>query len=406
MQTVLTELLRDTPEGQQAQAILRACVHCGFCSATCPTYQVTGNELDSPRGRIYLIKQMLEGAPVSTDTRDHIDSCLTCRSCETTCPSGVRYGHLVDIGRKVLSERVPRGRRERFKRSVLTGVLGSPMVGVLIRAGQWLRPAVPRRWKHYLAARRPAGDLPTAQHSRRVWLLAGCVQPGMLPSIDAATMRVLDRLGISSGTAQNAGCCGALRFHLDEQDAALQQMRRNIDAWWPDLAAGRVEALVMNASGCGAMVREYGHHLRHDPVYAEKAAQVSAMVKDIAEVLAPHAAQLKRAMRRPIPRAAFHPPCTLQHWQGLRQCTETLLAELGFELVPFADSHLCCGSAGAYSMLQPAMADTLRERKLDALGKTGADLIVSANIGCLNHLQAGTQVPVRHWVEALDEALA
>ncbi|WP_420226679.1 glycolate oxidase subunit GlcF [Pigmentiphaga litoralis] len=411
MQTQLAESLKDTADGQEADAILRKCVHCGFCTATCPTYQVTGNELDSPRGRIYLIKQMLEGEPVTAETQGHLDSCLTCRNCESTCPSGVQYGHLVDIGRKIVNERVPRSRTDRFKRTVLKEVIGSAAFNLAMQAGQALRPMLPDVLAAKVPTRRPAGNVRVPAHARNVLILAGCVQPAMIPAIDAATIRVLDAIGVGVRVAAGSGCCGAVRFHLDDQDGAKMQMRANIDAWWPDIEAGAIDAIVMNASGCGAMVREYAHHLRHDPVYSGKAIRVSDMVRDIAEIVAPHAEALRPRVIGGLPagstgRVAFHPPCTLQHWQRLRPVTEQLLADLGLTLQPFTDSHLCCGSAGTYSVLQPAMAGELRRRKLDAIEVGNPEMILSSNIGCLTHLQGGTKIPVRHWVELVDAALA
>ncbi|WP_132979187.1 glycolate oxidase subunit GlcF [Pigmentiphaga sp. D-2] len=407
MQTRLTESIKDTPDGRQAEAILRKCVHCGFCTATCPTYQVLGDELDSPRGRIYLIKQMLEGGEVTASTQLHLDRCLTCRNCETTCPSGVEYGQLIDIGRRMVETRVERAPGDQLKRAVLGRTLATPAFGLAMRLGQALRPLLPSALAAKVPPRRPAGQVPRRRHERQVLMLAGCVQPSMMPAIDAATLRVLDAVGISASVAPGSGCCGAARFHLNQQAAALAQMRANVDAWWPDIEAGRIEAIVMNASGCGATVREYAHHLRDDPAYAGRAARVSGMVRDIAEVLAPHAGELApRLAGRLAARPVFHPPCTLQHWQGLRPLVERLLADLGFALQPFSESHLCCGSAGTYSVLQPEIAGELRDRKLAELGRAGPDLILSANIGCLAHLQAGTNTPVVHWIEAVDAALA
>ncbi|MGV2907004.1 glycolate oxidase subunit GlcF, partial [Achromobacter sp. AGC25] len=356
MQTNLASWARDTDLGKEADAILRRCVHCGFCTATCPTYQVLGDELDSPRGRIYLIKQVLEGAAPTQSTQQHLDRCLTCRNCETTCPSGVEYGHLIDIGRKIVDERVPRSWTEKAKRNFLRRAMLSPMFAPAMRVGQAVRGFLPEALKRKVPERRDAGLLPAvAGHARQVLMLAGCVQPAMMPTIDAATIRVLDAVGIGARIAPGAGCCGAVSFHLDAQDAALAQMRANVDAWWPLVQDGGVEAIVMNASGCGAMVKEYAHHLKHDPAYAQKAADIVALVKDVAEIVAPHADQLRA--RLPVgTRAAFHPPCTLQHWQGLRPLSEQLLVDLGFELLPFADKHLCCGSAGAYSVLNPEIA--------------------------------------------------
>ena len=405
MQTNLASWARESDLGKEADAILRRCVHCGFCTATCPTYQVLGDELDSPRGRIYLIKQVLEGAEPTQSTQQHLDRCLTCRNCETTCPSGVQYGHLVDIGRKIVEERVPRSWADKTKRTLLRKTMLSPLFAPAMRLGQAVRGMLPEALKRKVPERRAAGSLPqVAGHARQVLMLAGCVQPAMMPTIDAATIRVLDAVGIGARIAPGAGCCGAASFHLDAQDDALAQMRANVDAWWPLLQDGKVEAIVMNASGCGAMVKEYAHHLRHDPAYAQKAADIVALVKDVAEIVAPHAAQLRTRLQAGT-RAAFHPPCTLQHWQGLRPLSEQLLADLGFALQPFVDKHLCCGSAGAYSVLNPEIALELRDRKLGAIAAGGPDVILSANIGCIGHLQSGTDTPVRHWIEVVDEQL-
>ncbi|MCG7324351.1 glycolate oxidase subunit GlcF [Achromobacter sp. ACRQX] len=405
MQTNLASWASGTDLGNEADAILRRCVHCGFCTATCPTYQVLGDELDSPRGRIYLIKQVLEGKEPTQSTQQHLDRCLTCRNCETTCPSGVEYGHLVDIGRKIVDERVERSWGDRTKRTLLRKAMLSPMFAPAMRLAQSLRGILPQALRRKVPERRDAGPLPqVARHDRQVLMLAGCVQPAMMPTIDAATIRVLDAVGIGARIAPGAGCCGAVSFHLDAQDEAVAQMRANVDAWWPLVQDGKVEAIVMNASGCGAMVKEYAHHLRHDPAYAQKAADIVALVKDVAEIVAPHADMLRS--RLPVgTRASFHPPCTLQHWQGLRPLSEQLLVDLGFELQPFADKHLCCGSAGAYSVLNPDIALELRDRKLGAIAVGSPDVILSANIGCIGHLQSGTDTPVRHWVEVVDEQL-
>jgi glycolate oxidase iron-sulfur subunit len=406
MQTNLASWASDTDLGKEADAILRRCVHCGFCTATCPTYQVLGDELDSPRGRIYLIKQVLEGKEPTQSTQQHLDRCLTCRNCETTCPSGVEYGHLVDIGRKIVDERVSRSWADRTKRTLLRRAMLSPMFAPAMRLGQSMRGLLPEALKRKVPERRDAGVLPqVAGHARQVLMLAGCVQPAMMPTIDAATIRVLDAVGIGARIVPGGGCCGAVSFHLDAQDEALAQMRANVDAWWPLVQDGKIEAIVMNASGCGAMVKEYAHHLRHDAAYAQKAADIVALVKDVAEIVAPHADRL-RARLPAGTRASFHPPCTLQHWQGLRPLSEQLLADLGFELQPFADKHLCCGSAGAYSVLNPDIALELRDRKLGAIAAGSPDVILSANMGCIGHLQSGTDTPVRHWVEVVDEQLS
>ncbi len=394
MQTNLADFIRDTPEGREADAILRKCVHCGFCTATCPTYQVLGDDLDSPRGRIYLMKRALEGGPVSDKTRLHLDRCLTCRACETTCPSGVRYGALVDIGRAVVEARTRRPPWDRLKRFALSFGIPRPAVfAPALRVARALGLQKPRR---------PAGAWPAARHARRMIALRGCVQPALAPSINAAAARVLDRIGISLLEVPGAGCCGGVRFHLNRQDAGRDDMRALIDAWWPLVAGTEVEAIVMTASGCGVTVKDYAHLLASDRDYRGRAERVSALTLDLAEAIKPE--DLPAGAKRG--RVAFHSPCTLQHGQQVRGKVEALLARAGYELVPVRDSHLCCGSAGTYSLLQPAMANELRQRKLAALQEGGPQAIATANIGCLAHLQQPTATPVRHWIELLDEALA
>jgi glycolate oxidase iron-sulfur subunit len=399
MQTELAAFIRDTPEGAEADAILRKCVHCGFCTATCPTYQLLGDELDGPRGRIYLIKQVLEGAVPTARTQLHLDRCLTCRACETTCPSGVKYGRLADIGRGIVEAQVPRSLWQRVKRATLAFALPRRRVfGLLLGLGRRMRFLAPRLVP---AAAAPAGAWPAPRHARRMLALAGCVQPALAPRINAAAARVLDRLGVSLVEAPGAGCCGALRYHLNDQDAGRDDMRALIDAWWPLVERGEIEAIVMTASGCGATVREYGELLAHDPAYRDKAARIAALARDLSEVIPPEAIPGRTGLAR----IAYHPPCTLQHGQQLRGKAERLLERAGFELTPVPDAHLCCGSAGTYSILQPALSRELRGRKLAALQGGQPVGIVTANIGCLMHLQAGAQVPVAHWVELLDEAL-
>jgi glycolate oxidase iron-sulfur subunit len=419
MQTTLSPEFKGTTDGEAAEAILRACVHCGFCTATCPTYQLLGDELDGPRGRIYLMKQVLEGAPPTRATQLHLDRCLTCRNCESTCPSGVRYGELVDIGRRVVEAKVERPAPERATRWLLKEGLTSPLFGPAMKLGQLVRPLLPAALKAKVPARADARAhrWPTRTHPRKVLMLLGCVQPAMMPNINSATARVLDAAGIQTLVADDAGCCGAIRAHLNDHDGGLADMRRNIDAWWPLVEgltdAGAVEAIVMNASGCGVTVKDYGHVLAHDPAYADKARRVSELTKDLSELLPDLVPPLQAllAARRPkdappVP-LAWHPPCTLQHGQQLRGGVETHLAALGFhaQAAP-GESHLCCGSAGTYSVLQPELATQLRDRKLKALAPVQAGTIVSANIGCIQHLQSGSERPVRHWVEVLDEALA
>ena len=408
MDTQLADFIRDTPAGKLAGEILRKCVHCGFCTATCPTYQLLGDELDGPRGRIYLIKQVLEGKAVSEKTRDHLDRCLTCRSCETTCPSGVKYSHLLDIGRAVVEDKLPRRLADSVTRALLKTVLPNPaLFGPAVKLGRAMKPLLPAALADKLPPPAAAGKPwpATATHPRRMLVLAGCVQPALAPNINAATARVLDRLGIALSEADGAGCCGAVRFHLNAQDAAGDDMRRNIDAWWPHVEQG-VEAIVVTASGCGVQVRDYGHVLTTDAVYAEKAAKISALCRDPAEVVVAEAARLQALL--PVAqrgRLAFHSPCTLQHGLKIRGVIESLLTAAGYTLTPVADSHLCCGSAGTYAVLQPALSKQLRDNKLSALNADAPAVIATANIGCLTHLQAGSALPVRHWIELIDEAL-
>jgi len=406
MQTHLAPEFKNSADGQAAEAILRKCVHCGFCTATCPTYQLLGDELDGPRGRIYLIKQVLEGQAPTRKTQLHLDRCLTCRNCETTCPSGVQYGHLIDIGRKLVDERVPRPASESAVRWALKEGLPSPLFAPAMKLGQAVRGLLPAALKNKVPARQPAGVWPQREHPRKMLMLAGCVQPAMMPNINTATARVLDAAGIQTVVAAKAGCCGAVKFHLNDQDGGKAEMRRNIDAWWPHVEAG-VEAIVMNASGCGVTVKEYGYHLQDDAAYAAKAARISELTRDLSELLPELVASLRGRVAASAAPIAFHPPCTLQHGQQLRGGVEQHLGALGFDVkVASCEAHLCCGSAGTYSVLNPEIAFQLRDRKLANLGEMAPEVIVSANIGCITHLQSGTATPVRHWIEVLDEALS
>jgi glycolate oxidase iron-sulfur subunit len=412
MQTTLAPEYQNTPDGLAAEAIVRKCVHCGFCTATCPTYQLLGDELDGPRGRIYLIKQVLEGAEPTRKTQLHLDRCLTCRNCETTCPSGVDYGHLVDIGRKLVDAKVARPATETLARWALKEGLPSPLFGPAMKLGQLVRPLMPAALKAKVPMRQDAGVRPARTHDRKVLMLEGCAQPSMSPNINSATARVLDAVGIQTLTARKAGCCGAVKFHLNDQDGGKAEMRANIDAWWPYVQSG-LEAIVMNASGCGATVKEYGHILQHDDAYAKKALHISSLTRDLSEML-PVISNALRTERPTLhariaaqaPKLAFHPPCTLQHAQKLKGGVEKHLMELGFDIsVATQESHLCCGSAGTYSVLQPTLSYQLRDRKLSHLSELKADVIVSANIGCITHLQSGTSTPVKHWIEVLDAAI-
>jgi glycolate oxidase iron-sulfur subunit len=411
MQTRLSAEFAGTPEGTEAEAILRKCVHCGFCNATCPTYQLLGDELDGPRGRIYLIKEMLEGHAVTERTQRHLDRCLTCRNCETTCPSGVRYGHLVEIGRHLVEQRVERRLPARTGRWLLKEGLTSSLFGPALEIGRKLRPLLPAALRDKLSpAPARAGpelqEFESREHRRKVLLLGGCVQPAMRPGIHRATRRVLDAAGIQALFATGEGCCGALRTHLADRDGGLRDMRRNIDAWWPMVSSGLVESIVVNASGCSQMVKEYAHALRGEPAYAERAARIVSMTRDLGELLPELALALKGRVRAEgAPRLAFHSPCTLQHGQRISGIDAQLRA-LGFDVRQGAEAHLCCGSAGTYSVLEPGIANALRDRKLASFSAVEPECIVSANIGCIQHLASGTATPVKHWIEVLDEALS
>ena len=403
MQTRTLIALENTAQAQEAEAILRSCVHCGFCNATCPTYQILGDERDGPRGRIYLIKQVLEGVAASKQTQQHMDRCLTCRACETTCPSGVNYGRLLDIGRAVVEQQVRRSWMERVKRRLLCAVLPYPRrFALLFRCAQIFKPMIPARLRSKIPDIRQTGlQSPQNTHRRKMLVLAGCVQPILGSAINTAAGRVLDKLGISLLVVPTAGCCGALSYHLSEHADALDFMRRNIDAWLPYLEQG-VEAIVMTASGCGLMVKEYGDILKHDPFYAEKAQRISAATRDLVEVLA--AEDLSSLKPDIIGTVAFQSPCTLQHGQQLGRAVETLLGSLGFDIITVANPHLCCGSAGTYSLLQPKLSQQLLQDKVNALESAEPDVIATANIGCLTHIQSMTSIPVRHWIEVLDAA--
>jgi len=408
MQTNLADWIRDTPEGIEADSILRKCVHCGFCLATCPTYALLGDELDSPRGRIYLMKQVLEGAPVTKRTQLHLDRCLTCRSCETTCPSGVQYGRLVDIGREVVDRKVGRGPFESLKRWAMRRTfLSRPFFAAMLGLGRTFRGLMPASLAAQVPVLREAGAWPAAQRSRRMIVLRGCVQASIAPSINAATARVLDRLGISLVEMAGDGCCGAIAQHLDAQAEALDHVRHNIDTWWPEIEKG-AEAIVTTASGCGTMVAEYGHLLRGDAAYAERAARVSALARDISEVVAAERGALANAFAGRKQRGetlAFHSPCSLQHGLKVKGVVEGILRDAGFTLSAVPDGHLCCGSAGTYSILQSELSGQLLRNKVAALESGSPEVIATANIGCLMHIQSGTERPVRHWIEILDARL-
>lgn len=401
MQTKLADFINNTPAGAVADEILRRCVHCGMCTATCPTYQLTGDELDSPRGRIYQIKQVLEGVPATESIQKHLDRCLTCRACETTCPAKVEYGKLVEIGRLEVERQIGRKPLEAAKRWALRRLINTPSVfKPAYRLGQAVRPVLPVSWRQKIMPKQKAGCIPAKRHGRQVIMPAGCVQPSLSPNIDAATVRVLDKLGIRAVFPEGGGCCGAVNLHLNAEHDALDNMRRNIDAWLPLLEQG-AEAVLINASGCGSTVKEYGYHLRNDPQYAAKAAAVSASAKDIVEVIR---AEVENIKLRPFEfqTLAYHPPCSLQHGQKLKGSVESLFAELGINLMLPADAHLCCGSAGTYAFFQPELSAHLGQAKRQNLAALQPDMILTANIGCITQLAENGGIPVRHWIEYLD----
>jgi len=400
MQTFLNAPFKDTQEGREADEILRSCVHCGFCNATCPTYQLLGDERDGPRGRIYLIKEMLENNTASRETQLHLDRCLTCRACETTCPSGVRYNRLLEIGRAAAETLVERPLAERIQRGVLLKTVPEPgRFRLLLKLGGLARPLLPSTQRHSIPAVEEAGPgWPSSTHARKVLLLTGCAQSVTAPRINRAAARVLDRLGVQALPAD--GCCGALSHHLSRQERTLETIRRNIDAWWPEIEGG-AETLLLTASGCAPTVMDYGHLMRRDPNYAEKAQTVSSLAQDISAFLENEELQASASTAGGM-KIAYHSPCTLQH--GLKRAgrVEALLDRLGFQLAPVHDAHLCCGSAGSYSVLQKDLSQQLLKRKLANLENDQPALIATANIGCLLHLQSGTDLPVKHWIELLD----
>ncbi|WP_085717965.1 glycolate oxidase subunit GlcF [Pseudomonas sp. B28(2017)] len=404
MQTTLSEPASHLPRAAEAESILRTCVHCGFCNATCPTYQLLGDELDGPRGRIYLIKQVLEGNDVTQKTQQHLDRCLSCRNCETTCPSGVDYHNLLDIGRAVVDAAVPRPLGQRLLREGLRQTVPHPDVfKSLVSSGQVFRALLPGPLQGKLPRRiYPAKPRPMTLRERQVLMLEGCVQPSLSPNTNAAAARVLDRLGISVIATREAGCCGAVDYHLNAQAAGLDRARRNIDAWWPSIEKG-AEAIVQTASGCGAFIKDYGHLLASDPAYADKANKVSALARDLVEVLRDE--PLEQLGIHASQRLAFHCPCTLQHGQKLGGAVEALLTGFGFNLTSVPDGHLCCGSAGTYSLTQPELSRQLRDNKLNALESGQPEVIVTANIGCQSHLDGAGRTPVRHWIELVEAAL-
>jgi len=402
MQTHLADTFKNTAIGQEAKAVIRNCVHCGFCNATCPTYLLLGDELDGPRGRIYLIKQLLEGATATQSTQLHLDRCLTCNACETTCPSGVEYHKLLEIGRGLVSQQLPRSLLQRLIRKLILLLADRRKAAFLFWVGRVAAPLLPAKLQRHIPKKSTTLFPATATHNRKMLLLDGCVQPGASPQINAAAAHVFDRLEIQLISAKQSGCCGALQHHLDDPEGALQRARNNIDAWWPLILQG-AEAIVITASGCAPMVKDYGRLLAHDDAYSDRAAKVSSLARDLGAVLQKEAIPaLKLEKRR---RIAFHAPCTLQHGQGLAGVVESILDRLGFELTEVVDAHLCCGSAGAWSILHPELSGQLKTNKLNNLQRQQPELIATANIGCLLHLQSESQVPVVHWIELISGGL-
>jgi glycolate oxidase iron-sulfur subunit len=402
MQTSIPSQLLDSPNIAEANAILRRCVHCGFCNATCPTYQLLGSELDGPRGRIYLIKEMLETGQASNKTRLHLDRCLTCRACETTCPSGVQYGRLVDIGREMVEAKAPRSVPQKLlRKAMLTVIPYTARMAVVLKLARLFRPLLPLHLRKKIPVTQLAFAPPVTAHARRMLVLQGCVQPLTAPNTNAAATRVLDKLGISLVSAPEAGCCGALHQHLADPDGARAMMRRNIDVWWPHIESG-IEAIVMTASGCGVMVKDYAHALKDDAAYVHKAARISALTRDLSEILSGENLDKFAHVGQGI-RVAYQSSCTLQHGQQLSGMVETILQRCGYELTPVADSHLCCGAAGTYTLLQAKLSGQLLENKLAALQAGKPEIIASANVGCQMHLASASNIPVRHWIELLEK---
>lgn len=404
MQTQIDTQLLQTDAGKAADSILRSCVHCGFCTATCPTYQLLGDELDGPRGRVYLIKQALEGKQVSRKSQLHLDRCLTCRSCETTCPSGVKYTSLLEIGRHLIDQQVERPFREKLMRMGMKNILPYPArIAPLLSVAQTLKPLLPQSLQQKIPQKRTGGERASASRARKVILFEGCVQSVAAQHINQAATRVLDRLGIECIEVASEQCCGAVNHHLEDTATAVDFARRNIDLWCRHIEDG-VEAIIGTASACTLEIKEYPQLLKNDPDYTEKAKAVSDTTVDLGKFLRQQNIH-KLSLADKLPQVAFHSPCTLQHGLQLKGNTEKLLRSLGFNITEPQDAHLCCGSAGTYSILQPQLSTQLLTNKLQVLTDNSPDVIATANIGCMLHLQSGTQTPVKHWIEILDESL-
>ena len=391
---------------KEARDIIRKCVHCGFCNATCPTYQLLGHESDGPRGRIYLNTQLLEGQPADRQTQAHLDRCLLCRACETTCPSGVKYSRLLETGRHMLERELPRKGLDHLKRKTMTAVIpNNRLMQSGINLVKPLRGLLPRSMETQLPLSGKHLDRPITTHPRKMLLLEGCAQSSLTPETNAAAARVLDHFGVTLMSESESGCCGAVRLHTSEREQGLNDVKRRIDTWWPAVEAG-IEAIVSSASGCGVTVKEYGHLLRDDPEYAATAAKISELTVDLSELLV---AEMRRSPpEREIQndrKVAFQCPCSLQHGQKLGGQVESLLEQYNYTVLPVVDGHLCCGSAGTYSVLQPELSKQLKADKLKKLQAPTPDIIATANVGCQLHLRPGAQVPVVHWIELLDDLI-
>lgn len=403
MQTSLSEQLLKTPLGQEADSILRSCVHCGFCTATCPTYQLLGDELDSPRGRIYLIKQVLEGEKATEKTRLHLDRCLSCRSCETTCPSGVQYGRLIDIGRELVEKQTTRNLVEIIIRFALRKIIPYPQrFRFLLKMGNALKPLLPAQLKNKIPEIHASKKLPQQKHKRKMLVLSGCAQQTVTPQTNVSTAHVLNALDIELIQENEVKCCGAVSHHLSASAETIKFIKQNIDAWWPYINQG-IEAIVITASGCGVMIKDYAHLLQYDKNYAHKAKRISLLAKDISEILRDE--DLATTDKSQNTLVSFHSPCTLQHGLQLNGIVENILTKTGYQLTRVEDAHLCCGSAGTYSILQPVLSKQLLNNKVNSLQKNRPDVIATANIGCQMHLSTKTNVPVKHWIELVEIAV-
>ncbi|PLX36133.1 MAG: glycolate oxidase iron-sulfur subunit [Hyphomicrobiales bacterium] len=423
MQTTFSAEQLANPLVAEAERILRKCVHCGFCTATCPTFVLLGDELDSPRGRIYLIKDMLEsGKPATEKVAKHIDRCLTCLSCTTTCPSGVDYMHLVDGARAHIEKSYRRPFIDRLLRNVLAAVLpypnrfrlsligaffGRPLAPLMKRMPGFERFAAmlslaPARLAGKSAAQPGMAYAAEGEKKGRVALMTGCAQPVLAPSINDAAIRLLRRAGIEIVLPEGEGCCGALVHHMGREEDALAAARRNVDAWTREIEGKGLDAILITASGCGTTVKDYGHMLKDDPAYAEKAARVSALTRDIAEYAT--GLELGQPLRLTGLTVAYHSACSMQHGQKITRQPKELLSKAGFIVKDVPEGHLCCGSAGVYNIMQPAIATRLRDRKVANIERTAPDLIATGNIGCMTQIATGTDLPIVHTVELLDWA--